>query len=688
MSIFDSDSDEVTTPRASETPRSTKSSFRVKKSSKTRSTPRSPAVSASDRRSSTRKSQKVRLRHEDSQIQFEPIVSSPTNPFEQESQILTDRQKEMIDRQRMTANIFSSIGSKASSQSEAVSFKQPHEPLSDALSTDDTPIDASRTPANALADMGTMDGYLGSSPTPQARNRSQLINSDNTSVATPTAVRSIQIADSLGEIGSSPPQFEREGEYVLSTSSHNENNSFQSGQPKRVPESFDDGTTMDEEALLEDVTVLDQSAEADTPDDDILSADEFADIASSTLELELNAQINEELNAHFDSSAQGLAQYDTQEDSHLYEDAASHQPTWHDTKQPSTRVRGTQVSQQESNIDEEHADQSNTSRVGKSFSSGANDDITETPKSSQLQKLRRSSRHSLPLSPAQGSNKKKRKQSPVDTPSKKSKRGRPPKKADPPIKVEQTLGEAWEDQSTEQCIVVASSASPSVSKKKRSAAELQDSSDSRVAVPETARRQPLRRSTSHLKQVETISDDVLVKDTPAPKMPRKTAAKDISEARSTTPPQGSRSRTRAKRLSHVQVTPKSHRSSSLSSLSPPPASTDEAIVDETILSPAEPTAPVPGTSTASTQLSRPEPGQSLRQQIASQQVATATSTPNRSFTERVILTPRSIIEKLRKMVSDCKDMVLGRDEERELDDVMFDLRTEVHAAGRRSRDGA
>jgi hypothetical protein len=64
--------------------------------------------------------------------------------------------------------------------------------------------------------------------------------------------------------------------------------------------------------------------------------------------------------------------------------------------------------------------------------------------------------------------------------------------------------------------------------------------------------------------------------------------------------------------------------------------------------------------------------------------AAAGATPTSSL-GRVMLTPRSILGRLKKILSDCSQMVLGSQEERQFDDVLFELRTEVHAAGRRGR---
>lgn len=60
---------------------------------------------------STRKSTTPRLRHNDSQIQFAAIASSSPTHNNAESQVLTDRQREVRDRQRDTSALFPEIKS-------------------------------------------------------------------------------------------------------------------------------------------------------------------------------------------------------------------------------------------------------------------------------------------------------------------------------------------------------------------------------------------------------------------------------------------------------------------------------------------------------------------------------------------------------------------------------------------------
>ena len=64
-----------------------------------------------------------------------------------------------------------------------------------------------------------------------------------------------------------------------------------------------------------------------------------------------------------------------------------------------------------------------------------------------------------------------------------------------------------------------------------------------------------------------------------------------------------------------------------------------------------------------------------------------TPSSSQSTPSRVKAKPASILGRLRRVLSDCKQLVLGSQEEREFDDVLFEVRKEVHEAGRRGRDG-
>ena len=680
LSFYDSDTSADEVKRAFKSPRVKASPFKISKASR-RSKSRSPAVPTSaTRRVPSRQTPKIRLRHDDSQIKFEPIVSSPSNPFQQESQVLTDRQKEMIDRQRLSSGIFAKMGA-VSPQPEDV--PSPMEIHSDALTADDLPDTASRaTPLRALAAMGPMDGYLGSSPTPHSRKNTRHIVSEDTDIATPTAVRSIQFAND--DLNSSPPQFSKDDRsnnkqsepYVLVGSS------FEHRQPESsVSVSFDEGTTIDEEALLDAVALHDNTQmDAELPSDTIMS-----DVPSSTIDLQLTAQIDADMQVH-DTPAEATesAQSDSNAD---YVDAASHpqssmledqagSDTEVDESQTPTRGPARRSPRKSS-----QANTSSTSRVGDSFD---NSSAKGTPYS-----LRSSSRHSMG-SPSRPPSGKKPRRTPAKNKknSKKQTQESPaPAPAAAPAPVSEPEPEPSHPSDTDilDNITVAAPAPPSNPRgKKRKSTHTTTSSTTTATTTEhpipvpasTNRKQNLRRSQSLLSHVEN-TQDVTVDETPAPKRARQSADQDVSEAKRTTPTPGSSG---SKRLSHVQVSPRPRSSGSgkmegCGSVVEPGVESDAGDEGETEVDAAPEIAP-------SQQPSHPH----QQSQPQSQHSATGTSTPTPSFAERVILTPRSIINQLKSLkeyLFRSPSLVLGREEEREIDDALFDIRRQVHAAGLR-----
>ena len=107
-----------------------------------------------------------RLRHDNSQIQFQPITSS--SPMDNESQHLTDRQKEVRERQRANAALYSDaptsspqLPSRKSSQEEQVSENA----VGNVQRGDSTPTHAK-----------TYDDLISSTPTPR---RGQVLQMDD-----------------------------------------------------------------------------------------------------------------------------------------------------------------------------------------------------------------------------------------------------------------------------------------------------------------------------------------------------------------------------------------------------------------------------------------------------------------------------------------------------------------------------
>ena len=133
---------------------------------------------------------RVRLRHDDSQIQFAAIESSPLGLENRDSQMLTDRQREVKERQGLEAAMFPEIKSSPAAVTKAsalhipqLAFK-PNQAPSVGINADD---EISPTlPPNAM-----MNGFLGSSPTPSSgRHKSQNIFSDDGPPSSPPFISS------------------------------------------------------------------------------------------------------------------------------------------------------------------------------------------------------------------------------------------------------------------------------------------------------------------------------------------------------------------------------------------------------------------------------------------------------------------------------------------------------------------
>ncbi|KAF2193346.1 hypothetical protein K469DRAFT_744985 [Zopfia rhizophila CBS 207.26] len=741
LSFYDSDADGVGSNIETQSPRVRDSLLHVRKIIRNS---RSQASSGTSRRVPSRPTPKVRLRHENSQTQFKPIISSPTNPMGQESQILTERQKAMIEQQKLTANMFPEIGSTPDSQPKRnISGPSPLELCSDATSTDELPDETSRTPLKTLTSLGPMDMYLGSSPTPQARPRSQQILSAKSSVTTPNAVRTVRLGGEIEDMGSSPPRFEKGMELNSLVGGSNGvdedtvDDSFEFDQPERHPSvTFDEDATVNEEVITQ-TTSKGQLEEAESSDDDLPSGSDFSDLPSPTVDMQLTAQITADIRAQNDSTAvkKSMTHPEPQQESNnVFVDAPSQQLLLDTINEDSTveesmlqrdmvgrqsaagndaEVAETQFTHLEATENEEPAASSTeVSRVGDSFSNSVANLEPSDNRVPQVQNLRRSSRASITSSPGRRSIGKKRKQSPVNSASK-AKRSKKETTNHPQKSPSSTPAQDEDDDGMLDCIVVAvkdvntlaatpepSSTMPSpaikkeslkvtvpnaTSPRRKSKRLSQGGADSQLVPDATNRKRSIRRSASLLSQVETHSETVLVEDTPAPKRPRKSDNKDVSEAK-TTPKNLSVSQT--KRLSHVQIPPRhsSSRSSSVVRGSSTAVEVDEAIINQSVAQPDTPMSVGERNANAGLHVERDTTVAVETEQSQPSTAPEGAATPNRSFTERVILTPRGLLGRLKKLVSDCSQMVFSRQEERELDDALFDLRREVHAAGRRGEE--
>lgn len=119
---------------------------------------------------------KQRLRHDDSQVQFIAVESSPALPSEPESQLLTEHQKEVKERQRNDPSmILNGIRPSSPVSSNARRNHVLHTPpqLRD-LRSPEPVAEIPLTPTIPAALAENDDVFLGSSPTPGSKGRARL----------------------------------------------------------------------------------------------------------------------------------------------------------------------------------------------------------------------------------------------------------------------------------------------------------------------------------------------------------------------------------------------------------------------------------------------------------------------------------------------------------------------------------
>lgn len=156
------------TPRATPRPRSRAASSRLSspavRASGHTSKKRSLDLTTNERlaKMAKRNTPTPKLRHDDSQIQFAPIEeSSPVLQEEAESQALTDRQREVRERQKETATIFREIRSSPTRKTKASSRPSSAKPTCPPAQLPEVRRAATPEPTRNLED------YVSSTPTPR-----------------------------------------------------------------------------------------------------------------------------------------------------------------------------------------------------------------------------------------------------------------------------------------------------------------------------------------------------------------------------------------------------------------------------------------------------------------------------------------------------------------------------------------
>ena len=140
-------------------------------------------------RFSSKTTPRAKLRHDDSQIQFAAIESSPLAPDAERSQALTERQKEVRERQQIDAAMFPNIRSSPSIVPQADEYRLPTLGFQVQAMPAAVHSDGDSSP-RFPPDM-TINDFLGSSPTPSStRQRRELPMSDDGPPSSPPFIAS------------------------------------------------------------------------------------------------------------------------------------------------------------------------------------------------------------------------------------------------------------------------------------------------------------------------------------------------------------------------------------------------------------------------------------------------------------------------------------------------------------------
>ena len=728
--------------------------------------------------------------------------------------MLTDRQKEVFEKQQATAAaMFPDIRSSPVTQSAIRTSDMPQLNLTSDASNADEPLDeGSRTPLAALPSLGPMDYYLGSSPTPRARTRSQhMLSSGRTSVA-PNATRPIHLEVQSTDIPSSPPDLGEEA-YDNADSTvfdgdvrvHDEDaapNSFEHSQVSKADEPHQGSvdTTDHEETMDNQEDVCKDSSEdmnlAAAPNegqDSLMDDEPWSELPSSTADLELSAQIAAEIDAHLRRPEVGgdeenqsllLGQTATQQNvgdvfsdclsdklssgtadsTEVFVDASPvlqrdakktvqsplvQEPecsVTSDARYPddSSEIAETQAQQQTPILpgqleaftqDDTEQSISDASRVGDSFSVPENELAALENCASIPEAVRKSPRKLVSSSNTMARATLKRKEPPVELISnaKRAKRASqttseaastpsatateaksnalpdcimvtvsPPPAShspspQPDIVDEPTLPSApvaKSEMPASQSMLAPPTPTVSSTKRKPGRPRKVVSESQSAQKPAASLKRRTRLSAPELDRLDSDADALVVEDTPAPKRMRTRASQDMSRGPSSAPSESGSVLSLAslaaqvRRVSHVEIGGRAVDTLGVDRVGVPGEASDGEAVDNeeeradaTVAQPRlDATTPLETADEGVQEVRTPSRPASSPDDAAAAGGATPTSSLG-----RVMLTPRSILGRLKKILSDCSQMVLGSQEERQFDDVLFELRTEVHAAGRRGR---
>ncbi|GAB7366451.1 hypothetical protein MBLNU230_g8247t1 [Neophaeotheca triangularis] len=645
-------------------PRATQSAyFTAGKSPRPQSSGVASAAPSEANRQPGSASAKTKLRHEDSQIDFAPIESTPMLHTE-ESQHLTEHQQEVMMQQRQDALIFPDLSSSPMAHSTALPKQVPRRLDFSSSAVDKTHgshQQREQTPTGTPDAASHMNDYMGSSPTPKASEKA----------APGVQATEEQPAEEEVEAPQDPPSSPPREDGGLPTFEHAQHQADEGDttlsvtwEPTVASTALQPGQPAKNQEAEEEVTLQDGELPSDCglPNEQLHQEETIAQERMQGDEHERPDQAPAATGANV-----GNIQGDHDVDATEYPSNPSSPEKEHEAPGENRSERSFAESTEEDDV----------SRVENSFSAPQPDMENVSPATSRRSrrtngKRKRESASTTPRKRKDVSPYKKpftylssffRKSQqaeddddigdeivvassqPSESPASKREAASPSKEVDVPGTVDEEPSQEFASSQQD--------ASASMPPPKRGRGRPRKSATP-TSQPSQSADGKLKRTASALSNSTTHSCDEsetsFVKDTPAP-VPRKMRKREGSGSK---------------------LVRESQEAEAEASQNPPSRSGSRSSQRRS------PTVMVPRRASAISQNSRVDeddaPGTPARHASAEQ------------LAERAIATPRSILARLRGVLADCGKMILGSQEEREFDDALFELRREVHDAARRGRE--
>ncbi|KAK4549441.1 hypothetical protein LTR36_006438 [Oleoguttula mirabilis] len=605
---------------------------------------------------------KARLRHDDSQVQFASIESSPVH-FD-DSQMLTERQREVKARQRGDAQMFPDLSSSPAAKlsSSARSIQKRLDFTSDRSRPEDEEYGGADTPT-ALPDAdGPMSDDIPSSPTPSStkdvESARMALDEDHDT----------EMEDAC-DPPSSPPQQADDEEEADEQDMHNLAEARTSvdveiglegvGRPDNALEA----NPVDNEDLdgpSESTRAADQSG-SDFPSDTLLPAEQLLHEEEVAAKLEEAAVVDEEtegttfLGVHV--ALPEVAQPEDVQDAHIDHEARAAYPLQEPAEGDVTRVENSFVED---------------AAVAEGGDGAAQPDVTSQQSQRSTRKRKR------PLSTVHAS-KKRKQQTPL-------------KQAISFFSSFVRRSQEEDEDDMEDEIVVASS-QPSYSPASARAQQATSSPSKLADVPLEAAKEPAvfkdDRTPSHQSQKrERRRGRPRKSETPTPALGQAEAApvkglKRKASALSITSGVDEPATSLVKDIPAPSKIRKQRQGPDATLVQTAQLSQDEAELRRStrrtvaaVIVPGQ-----NGRSPADDEAESNETEVEIAEQQASPERQLASA-----LNDRVIAMPRSILGRLRDVLADLPKMILGAQEEREADDVLFEIRKAVYEAGKRARE--